>query len=163
MSTNLERIRYILARNDKLIVFSRKKTNNVHIYENYKICMFSLSEINRMIGKHIKIRNCNFIENRCATLHPIVRQEMRTNKVCRLSVRFVFHYIHQSISNQEQEVLMKYFKVPNQVLDLNLTPMAFYVLCCLLKYRNSVIGKCFPATVRLQTSPILQKALLQRL
>ena len=28
---------------------------------------------------------------------------------------------------------MKYFKVPNQVFDLNLTPIEFYVLCCLLK------------------------------
>lgn len=40
---------------------------------------------------------------------------------------------------------MKYFKVPNEVLDLNLTPIEFYVLCCLLKCRNSVTGKCFPS------------------
>ena len=40
---------------------------------------------------------------------------------------------------------MKYFKVPNQVFDLNLTPIEFCVLCCLLKCRNSVTGKCFPS------------------
>ena len=28
---------------------------------------------------------------------------------------------------------MKYFKVPNQVFDLKLTPIEFCVLCCLLK------------------------------
>ena len=39
---------------------------------------------------------------------------------------------------------MKYFKVSNHVFDLNLTPIEFYVLCCLLKCRNSVTGKCFP-------------------
>lgn len=33
---------------------------------------------------------------------------------------------------------MKYFKVPNQVFDLNLTPIEFCVLCCLLKCNHSV-------------------------
>ena len=40
---------------------------------------------------------------------------------------------------------MKYFKVPNHVFNLNLTPIEFYVLCFLLKCRNSVTGKCFPS------------------
>ncbi len=40
---------------------------------------------------------------------------------------------------------MKYFKVPNHVFDLNLTPIEFCVLCYLLKCRNSVTGKCFPS------------------
>ena len=40
---------------------------------------------------------------------------------------------------------MKYFKVPNEVFDLNLTPIEFCVLCYLLKCRNSVTGKCFPS------------------
>lgn len=40
---------------------------------------------------------------------------------------------------------MKFFKVPNHVFDLNLTPIEFYVLCYLYKCRNSVTGKCFPS------------------
>ena len=40
---------------------------------------------------------------------------------------------------------MKHFKVPNHVFNLNLTPIEFCVLCCLLKCRNSVTGKCFPS------------------
>ena len=44
---------------------------------------------------------------------------------------------------------MKYFKVPNHVLDLNLTPIEFYVLCYLYKCRNSVTGKCFPSYNRI--------------
>ena len=46
---------------------------------------------------------------------------------------------------KSKEVLMKYFKVPNHVFDLNLTPIEFCALCCLLKCRNSVTGKCFPS------------------
>ena len=39
---------------------------------------------------------------------------------------------------------MKYFKVPNHVFDLNLTPIEFCVLCYLLKCRNSdyICNRC---------------------
>ncbi len=38
-----------------------------------------------------------------------------------------------------------YVKIPNTAYDLHLSPIEFYVLCYLLKCRNSVTGKCFPS------------------
>ena len=42
-----------------------------------------------------------------------------------------------------------YVKIPNTAYDLHLSPIEFYVLCYLLKCRNSVTGKCFPSYNRI--------------
>ena len=44
---------------------------------------------------------------------------------------------------------MSFVKLPYEVFELNLTPIEFYVLCYLLKCRNSVTGKCFPSYNRI--------------
>ena len=43
-----------------------------------------------------------------------------------------------------------YVKIPNTAYDLHLSPIEFYVLCYLLKCRNSVTGKCFPSYSRIE-------------
>ena len=40
-------------------------------------------------------------------------------------------------------------RIPNITFDLQLSPIEFCVLCCLLKCRNSVTGKCFPSYNRI--------------
>ncbi len=44
---------------------------------------------------------------------------------------------------------MSFVKLPYEVFELKLTPIEFYVLCYLLKCRNSVTGKCFPSYNRI--------------
>ena len=41
--------------------------------------------------------------------------------------------------------MQNFTRIPNTAFDLQLSPIEFYVLCCLLKCRNSVTGKCFPS------------------
>ena len=36
-------------------------------------------------------------------------------------------------------------RIPNIAFEMQLSPIEFYVLCYLLKCRNSVTGKCFPS------------------
>lgn len=38
-----------------------------------------------------------------------------------------------------------YVKIPNTAFEMHLSAIDFYVLCYLLKCRNSVTGKCFPS------------------
>ena len=40
-------------------------------------------------------------------------------------------------------------RIPNSTFEMQLSPIEFYVLCYLLKCRNSVTGKCFPSYNRI--------------
>ena len=41
--------------------------------------------------------------------------------------------------------MQNFTRIPNTAFEMKLSPIEFCVLCCLLKCRNSVTGKCFPS------------------
>ncbi|WP_458452999.1 helix-turn-helix domain-containing protein [Methanobrevibacter sp.] len=51
----------------------------------------------------------------------------------------------EQLETERSDAMQNFTRIPNTVFEMHLSPIEFCVLCCLLKCRNSVTGKCFPS------------------